>query len=54
MGYIAWSWTGNSADAAVLDMAEGPEGPLTTWGLNVMQNHEFSIQNTAQKASIFQ
>jgi hypothetical protein len=54
MGYIPWSWKGNSADTANLDMAQEWKGPLTQWGQDVMVNHNASIQKTAQPASIFQ
>lgn len=53
LGYIAWSWTGNDADTAHLDMAEDWEGPLTTWGEEVLLGSN-GIQATAQKASIFE
>ncbi|MES1165329.1 MAG: cellulase family glycosylhydrolase [Verrucomicrobiota bacterium] len=52
LGYIAWSWMGNDAVNAQLDMAQAWEGPLKTWGQNVLTGGN-GIQQTAKKASIF-
>lgn len=52
IGYIAWSWMGNDSMNAQLDMAQAWEGPLTTWGQNVLTGSN-GIQATAKKASIF-
>ncbi len=50
LGYIAWSWMGNSPDIAQLDMVQDWGGPLTQWGSDVMAR----IAETAQPASIFE
>jgi mannan endo-1,4-beta-mannosidase len=52
IGYLAWSWMGNDSTNAQLDMAQAWEGPLTTWGQNVLTGSN-GIQQTAKKASIF-
>ncbi|MGC4095275.1 MAG: cellulase family glycosylhydrolase [Polyangiaceae bacterium] len=54
LGYLAWSWKGNASADAALDLASGWQGPLTTWGQNVIVNDANSIQRTSSKASIFQ
>ena len=53
IGYIAWSWTGNNADTAQLDLAADWEGPLTPWGESVLLG-ENGITETSVKASIFE
>jgi len=50
LGYIAWSWMGNSPDIAQLDMVQDWGGPLTQWGSDVMMR----IAATSQAASIFE
>ena len=52
IGYVAWSWSGNDASSSQLDMAQDWEGPLTSWGQDVM-THQYGIANTSQPASIF-
>jgi mannan endo-1,4-beta-mannosidase len=52
IGYIAWSWMGNDSMNMQLDMAAAWEGPLTSWGQNVLTGSN-GIQQTAKKASIF-
>ncbi len=52
IGYIAWSWSGNDAADSQLDMAQDWDGPLTSWGQDVM-THQYGIANTSQPASIF-
>jgi mannan endo-1,4-beta-mannosidase len=52
IGYIAWSWMGNDSMNAQLNLAQAWEGPLTTWGQNVLTGTN-GIQQTAKKASIF-
>ena len=54
IGYIAWSWLGNDAQTAQLDMALGPAGPLTDWGQDVMMAAAGSIRATSARASIFE
>jgi mannan endo-1,4-beta-mannosidase len=53
VGYLAWSWLGNDEQTAHLDMAVSPAGPLTDWGSDVMTAAPGSIQQTSQRASIF-
>jgi hypothetical protein len=54
IGYLAWSWSGNSTDTAPLNIINDFEGSLTpSWGQPVMVGHAASVQNTAVKASIF-
>ena len=54
LGYLAWSWSGNDAETAALNIVNDFEGDLTpSWGQQVMVSHAASIQNTSVKASIF-
>jgi hypothetical protein len=53
IGYIAWSWKGNEANLAYLDMAVDWQGQmLTSWGTAVMRGAN-GIMMTARKPSIF-
>jgi mannan endo-1,4-beta-mannosidase len=52
LGYIAWSWMGNDAATAHLNLAEDWQGPLTAWGEDVISGPG-GITATAQPASIF-
>jgi hypothetical protein len=52
LGYIAWSWMGNDGTTALLNMARDWEGPLTTWGQDVLTGTN-GIQQTAHRAGIF-
>lgn len=53
MGYLAWSWTGNSQDVGYLDMTEdGSASQLTGWGEDII-NGLNGIRSTSQPASIF-
>ncbi len=52
IGYLAWSWMGNDAINAQLDMASTWEGPLTTWGQNVLIGTN-GIRQTAKKSTLF-
>jgi mannan endo-1,4-beta-mannosidase len=52
IGYVAWSWMGNDAMNMQLNMAQNWEGPLTTWGQNVLTGTN-GIQQTARRATIF-
>lgn len=36
VGWLAWSWYGNSGGVEYLDLAEGPSGPLTSWGERIV------------------
>jgi mannan endo-1,4-beta-mannosidase len=53
IGWIAWSWHGNSADIIQLDMTDDWEGPLNAWGQDVFEGPN-GIMDTAEPASIFQ
>ncbi len=52
LGYLAWSWMGNNAQTAELDLAEDWEGPLTAWGMDATGGPN-GITATSKKASIF-
>jgi mannan endo-1,4-beta-mannosidase len=53
MGYLAWSWTGNSQEVGYLDMTEnGSATQLTAWGDDII-NGLNGIRSTSQPASIF-
>jgi mannan endo-1,4-beta-mannosidase len=55
LGYLAWSWSGNDASTANLNIVNDFTTQLTpSWGRQVMVENANSIQQTAQKASIFQ
>jgi mannan endo-1,4-beta-mannosidase len=53
MGYLAWSWTGNSQDVGYLDLSvDGSASNLSAWGDDVI-NGLNGIRSTAQPASVF-
>jgi mannan endo-1,4-beta-mannosidase len=53
LGYLAWSWTGNSQNVGYLDMSvSGSASELTGWGDDII-NGQNGIRSTAQPASIF-
>ena len=53
IGYLPWSWTGNSADVGYLDMTvNGSADRLTDWGNDII-NGPNGICETSQPASIF-
>jgi mannan endo-1,4-beta-mannosidase len=54
-GYIAWSWSGNDAMNAPLNIVNDFNNQALTasWGRQVMVDHAASISKTAVKASIF-
>jgi mannan endo-1,4-beta-mannosidase len=53
IGYLAWSWTGNSQDVGYLDMSDnGSAGQLTGWGDDII-NGMNGIRSTSVPASIF-
>jgi mannan endo-1,4-beta-mannosidase len=55
IGYLAWSWSGNDADTAQLNIVNDFGGALTPqWGQPVMVGDANSIQNTSVLAGIFQ
>lgn len=52
VGWLAWSWYGNSPELSYLDLATGPSGSLTSWGDTVV-NGTNGIKQTSRKAGIF-
>ena len=53
LGYLAWSWTGNSQDVGYLDLSEnGSASALTGWGDDIV-NGQNGIRATSQPASLF-
>ncbi|WP_054703638.1 glycoside hydrolase family 5 protein [Bacillus sp. JCM 19041] len=36
VGWLAWSWYGNGGGVEYLDLANGPGGPLTSWGERIV------------------
>lgn len=53
IGYLAWSWTGNSDYVGYLDLSvSGSAGQLTQWGDDII-NGPNGIRSTSQPASIF-
>lgn len=53
VGWLAWSWHGNSDDVGYLDLATDASGSsLTDWG-NTIVNGTNGLKETAQAASIF-
>ena len=51
VGWLAWSWYGNSSGLNYLDMATGPNGSFMSFG-NTVVNDTYGIKNTSQKAGI--
>lgn len=53
VGYVAWSWKGNSTTLAYLDMAvDWPGQTLTDWGTTIIRGPN-GIAATARRASVF-
>ncbi|MDQ1292856.1 MAG: mannan endo,4-beta-mannosidase [Actinomycetota bacterium] len=53
IGYIGWSWSGNSSDVGYLDMAKDFNAKtLSDWGKRIFQGAD-GIQKTAKEASVF-
>ncbi|MFC6085228.1 cellulase family glycosylhydrolase [Sphaerisporangium aureirubrum] len=53
LGYIGWSWSGNSSDVAYLDMTNNfNASSLTSWGTRIF-NGTNGIRSTAREATIF-
>ncbi|MEK4979191.1 glycoside hydrolase family 5 protein [Bacillus sp. FSL K6-6540] len=52
VGWLAWSWYGNSPELNDLDLAVGPSGNLTGWGNTVVHGTD-GIQQTSKKAGIY-
>lgn len=53
VGWLAWSWYGNSSDLSYLDLNNGPAGSLTTAG-NIIVNDPNGIKATSKKTGIYQ
>ncbi len=53
IGYIGWSWCGNSDETAALDIIQNWDASsLSEWG-ELLLNSEYGIKNTAQTATVF-
>lgn len=53
VGYLAWSWTGNSQEVGYLDLSvDGSAAQLTGWGNDII-NGTNGIRETAVPASLF-
>ncbi|WP_294489018.1 cellulase family glycosylhydrolase [uncultured Ruminococcus sp.] len=53
VGYLGWSWKGNSSDLSYLDIANDWAGTsLTSWG-NTLINGSYGIKKTSKKCSVF-
>jgi mannan endo-1,4-beta-mannosidase len=52
VGWLAWSWYGNSSNLSYLDLVTGPNGNLTDWGKTVV-NGSNGIKETSKKAGIY-
>lgn len=52
VGWLAWSWYGNNADTANMDMAKTPAGPLTKLGKEIVDGH-LGIRATAKPATVW-
>ena len=54
IGYIGWSWSGNSSDLTSLDIVRNfNAGSLTTWG-DILINGANGLKETSQICSIFE
>ncbi|MEO3810600.1 cellulase family glycosylhydrolase [Sphaerisporangium sp. B11E5] len=53
LGYIGWSWSGNSSDVAYLDMTNNFDASsLTSWGTRIF-NGANGIRTTSREATIY-
>jgi mannan endo-1,4-beta-mannosidase len=53
IGYLGWSWAGNSTDLSSLDITSNFEaGNLTTWGDRLI-NGANGIKSTSEPCSCF-
>lgn len=53
VGYLGWSWYGNSSDLSYLDMATNMSGnSLTEWG-NVLVNGSNGVKQTSKISSVY-
>ena len=55
IGYMGWSWKGNSGGVEYLDIANEWDGSVLSpdWG-EVLVNGENGIKKTAKKCSVFE
>jgi hypothetical protein len=56
LGYIAWSWTGNSDDVGYLDLTDQQTGVFSDWGTDIVEGPSASIlgiRSTSVPASLF-
>jgi hypothetical protein len=56
IGYLAWSWTGNSGGVEYLDLVDRLSGELTPWGVDLVDGPSTDvdgIRETAVPASVF-
>ncbi|PZD95494.1 glycoside hydrolase family 5 protein [Paenibacillus sambharensis] len=55
VGWLAWSWHGNSAEWKYLDLAASAGGSLTDWGNTVVYglNNANGIKQTSVRASVY-
>jgi mannan endo-1,4-beta-mannosidase len=52
VGWLAWSWYGNSGGVEYLDLANGPGGGLKPWGETVV-NGTYGTKATSQLSGIY-
>ena len=54
LGYLGWSWTGNSGGVEYLDITNAWDGSELTpeWGVNLIEG-EYGIRATSKKCSVF-
>lgn len=53
IGYLGWSWSGNSGGVEYLDMATGFDpGRLTTWGQHIFNSAD-GIRATSKEATVY-
>ena len=54
LGYLGWSWSGNSAEVGYLDMVTGFDpAQLTEWGERIFHGPD-GIAETAEEATVYQ
>ena len=54
VGYLGWSWKGNSSDLSYLDISNNwGGGSLTTWGKTLF-NDTYGITNTSKVCTVYQ
>jgi hypothetical protein len=56
IGYIAWSWTGNSGGVEYLDLTNTQSGMFTDWGSDIVEGPSadiLGIRGTSLPASVF-